>query len=114
MTTPDVAEPLSPPSTPTSYIQDCLVAFKADSGIDLVRHKDALAHRDLTPDIIGDVSAFPYIYLGGPPDLFYRFPTSTLPLFFACQRGKPCAISASVANGFPVRKQSSRFSCKQR
>jgi hypothetical protein len=49
--------PSSPPSTPASYIRNCLLAFQVDSGIDLVHHENMLAHRDLTPDIIYDVRA---------------------------------------------------------
>ncbi|CCO37905.1 hypothetical protein BN14_12065 [Rhizoctonia solani AG-1 IB] len=51
----DGATPPSPPSTPDSHIKDCLVAFKAKSGIDLLRHVDALKHRDLTPNVIPKV-----------------------------------------------------------
>ncbi|CAE6438267.1 unnamed protein product [Rhizoctonia solani] len=54
----DGATPPSPPSTPDSHIKDCLVAFKAKSGIDLLRHVDALKHRDLTPNVIPKASPF--------------------------------------------------------
>lgn len=102
------AAPLSPPSTPTSNIRDCLLAFNVDSGIDLTRHEGALTHRDLTPDIVYEVSgvlSFMCCF-----NIFYRFPMSILLLYLGCRRERLSGISAFVVDGLLVRRPSLAFS----
>ncbi|KAG8685087.1 hypothetical protein FRC09_014970 [Ceratobasidium sp. 395] len=45
-----------------NHTQDCVIAFKAESGIDVTEKLGALEHRDLTTDLLLEV---PYDHLGG-------------------------------------------------
>lgn len=44
-----------------THTLECLLAFKEDTGINIVEKAAALDHRDLTPDLIPEVCRSPYI-----------------------------------------------------